>query len=221
MQYKSAYEVLEGNNYANKKISSLQVELDKYEKDKKKLLQKLDDIEEQIKQANNKNESLEDTKNKLNEELDKLKKMSGVYRVSGKGITIKINNPPEDSPEYMMGVNILNKYYYLLGVISNLNSAGAEAISINDLRYTSYTEIIPVADYLNINGKHVTAPIEIKAIGDQRTLKAAVDFLQGIVDKLKQEGFKVEVESDDNIVILGTGKLKVFKYLETYKDKLE
>ena len=123
---------------------------------------------------------------------------------------------PEGIPEYYGGLNIAEYYGSILSIVSYLNSAGAEAIAINDQRYTSNTEIVPVTDYLNINGKRVTAPIEIKAIGDKRTLDSAINFPSGVLEQLKNTGFDIEITESDDIEINALSSLKEFKFAVPY-----
>lgn len=57
-------------------------------------------------------------------------------------------------------------YDDLLKLINELNSAGAEAISINDERIVAMSDLFPVSSFILINGERTTSPYEIKAIGD-------------------------------------------------------
>ena len=59
-------------------------------------------------------------------------------------------------------------------MISVLNAADAEAISINDQRYTSHTEIVRAGNHIEINGVSTNSPIIIKAIGNADTLESAL-----------------------------------------------
>lgn len=157
-------------------------------------------------------ENFEDKIANLESKVDDYKIMSATTPVKGAGIRVRIENPGAEFSD----LNIYTNYVYLLSIISNLNSAGAEAIAINDIRYNSYTEIIPVGDTLNIGGKKIVAPIKIEAIGNSRTLDASINFMGGIVEQMKAAGFQVEIEEVNEISMQPSLKRIEFEYAQPY-----
>lgn len=162
--------------------------------------------------SQNELQNFEDKIAELEELVDNYKIMSATTSVRGSGIRVNVENPDTE----FAGANIYNNYIYLLSIVSNLNSAGAEAISINDIRYNSYTEIIPVGDTLNIGGKKIVAPIKIEAIGNSRTLNASINFMGGIVEQMKTAGFNVEIEEVNEINMQPSMKKIEFEYAQPY-----
>ena len=210
--YNTSKNILEDDVISEKKIDLLREELDKADAEKRALYDSISGLKEEIRDLEELFEKNENSFEEITKELNNYKILSGGFDVSGPGIIININESTNTEGGYFEGNSIVYNYHNILSVISYLNSAGAEAISINDQRFTSYTEIVPVYDYLNINGKHVTAPIEIKAIGDKRTLDSAVNFPGGIIEQMKFMGLEIEVSESDNIKINGLGSAKEFKY---------
>jgi len=141
-------------------------------------------------------------------ELEKQKILSGYYDVKGPGTVITIDSDPNSY------VSLASSHQYILALISYLNNAGVEAISINGQRYTNYTEIVPVLDHINVNGVAMVLPLEIKAIGNSRTIEASLNFVGGIVSQLGQIGYTVGIESSSEILINGFDGEKEFKYAE-------
>ena len=93
-------------------------------------------------------------------------------------------------------------YEILLELINTLNAAGTEALSINDQRYVSTTEIHFSANALNINGSPTTPPYEIRAIGNPETLEAALNMRYGIVWQMRQYyGLQVAVRKENELLI--------------------
>ena len=92
----------------------------------------------------------------------------------------------------------------ILQTISVLNAAEAEAISINDQRYTAFTEIEKAGNHIEINGVSIGAPIIIKAIGDPETLESALAIKRGIVWTLEYYDYNVHLTKE-----------KMFKYQNT------
>ena len=91
--------------------------------------------------------------------------MAGYVDLQGPGVIIEIYDPPVDV-QYGIEYSIVDDIDLILQTISVLNAAQAEAISINDQRYTAYTEIVRAGDHIEVNGVSINSPIVIKAIGD-------------------------------------------------------
>ncbi|WP_313344933.1 DUF881 domain-containing protein [Sedimentibacter sp.] len=183
-----------GNETPHNKASDLNNEFAELTLEKNKLREELD----QLKESSKKNEEAymqkEEELERLNEELKKQKILSGFYDVKGPGTIITIDAEPNS-------VSLAYSHQYILALISYLNNAGVEAISINGQRYTNYTEIVPVLDHININGVAMVLPLEIKAIGFSRTIEASLNFVGGIVSQLGNIGYTVEIESSPEIFI--------------------
>ncbi len=106
----------------------------------------------------------------------------------------------------------------ILQIVSILNAAEAEAISINDQRYTSYTEIVIAGDHIEINGVSTNSPIVIKAIGDPKTLESALAFKGGIVWQLQNYDYIIHINQEKKIVIPKYRKIKEFIYSKPVED---
>lgn len=213
--YDSSKNILNDDNIGERQVSMIREELNKAYIEKKSLYDTINALKTDIRVLEERLEKNEKNHEDLMEELNSYKVLSGGFDVKGQGIIIDIR-VPEDIPEYYGGLSIAEYYGSILSIVSYLNSAGAEAIAINDQRYTSNTEIVPVTDYLNINGKRVTAPIEIKAIGDKRTLDSAINFPSGVLEQLKNTGFEIEITESDDIEINALSSLKEFKFAVPY-----
>ena len=220
--YNASQSILDDDVITEKRINLLREELDKTDAEKRELSDSIADLKEEIRDLEDLLVRNEKSYEDITNELNSYKILSGGFDVNGPGIIINISESENNDDGYFEGNSIVYNYYHILSVVSYLNSAGAEAISINDQRYTSYTEIVPVNDYLNINGKHVVAPIEIKAIGDKRTLDSAVNFPGGVLEQMRYMGFEIEVTESDDIKLNGLGKEKEFKYAVPFDaEKLE
>lgn len=145
------------------------------------------------------------------EDTLKYKMLGGYLDVKGPGIVLKIEDPPADI-QYGEGYNIVDELDLILQIISILNAADAEAISINDQRYTTYTEIVRAADHIEINGVSTSSPIIIKAIGNPDTLESALEIKQGIVWQLRNYDYLVNLRQDKNIEIPKYRNVKDFIY---------
>ncbi len=137
--------------------------------------------------------------------------LAGYIDVKGPGIVLEINDPPSDL-EYSESYGVVDQLDLILQIISILNSADAEAISINDNRYTSFTEIVRAGDHIEINGVSTNSPLVIKAIGNPNTLESALAIKRGIVWQLKSYNYMIHLTQDKEILIPKYRKNKEFKY---------
>ncbi len=131
--------------------------------------------------------------------IDKERSIAGMTDLEGKGLIIHLN-PSE------MALNEksqIQSAVLLLTLNNELNSAGAEAISINGERIINRTEVRQVGSYVQINGKKYNYPFEVRVIGDPDTLYNAITMPSGVVDLLKVNTFKVRIEKSDAVQIDG------------------
>lgn len=141
----------------------------------------------------------------------KYRMLAGYVDLEGPGIILEINDPPADI-QYGEEYSIVDDLDLILQIVSILNSADAEAISINDQRYTSFTEIERAGNHIEINGVSVSSPIIIKAIGNPDTLESALSIKYGIVWNLRKYDYLVYLSQDKKVVIPKYRKIKDFIY---------
>lgn len=109
----------------------------------------------------------------VEEEINQLKMLSGEQDVFGPGIEITFSSPM--------------KSFWITDLVAELVNAGAQAVSINDLRLTERT-----AGFRDVGGGLVMrrfflrAPFKISAIGPSNELNQAVSQSGGILDRIKK-----------------------------------
>lgn len=204
-----------GNDNPQQKSSDLNNELAKLTLEKSELRQELEELKKTAKENEDAFNARELEIQRLMDELQKQKKLSGYYQVKGPGTIITIDTEPNSF------VNLASSHQFILALISYLNNAGVEAISINGQRYTNYTEIVPVLDHINVNGVAMVLPLEIKAIGNSRTIEASLNFVGGIVTQLNERGYTVKIENSKEIFVNAFDGEKEFKYAEPIIDDEE
>ena len=133
--------------------------------------------------------------------IAELKIKACLTALEGEGVKIILH----DSDKKISATENPNTYIIhdddLLRVINELRAAGAEAISINGQRLTALSEIRCAGPTLSVNNVRSSAPFEVCAIGDKKTLKNALTMRGGVADTLGVWGIKVEVETSDEIYI--------------------
>lgn len=191
---------LENNGMTtSKKGKELAVELRGLKKKEEELKLEVNALKESIdKYKGDKGE------NAIQSEIKKYETLAGFTDVEGEGIEVKIkpNNDSiisEDSND-----SIIYNYDLLLSMINKLNSAQANAISINNERVVGNSYIELKEDKLYINNTQIKAPFTIEAIGDSDTLSSALQIKYGIIWEMeKYYDVKVEIEKKEKVKING------------------
>lgn len=134
----------------------------------------------------------------LKQELDQARILAGIEDVEGQGITVIV-----DDLKFSEKVNYpLISYSMLLELLNELNAAGAEAVSINDQRIISTSEIRQVGGIqININTVSFAPPFILKAIGDPKTLEASLRLREGVVDRIENSGVAITITQEQLIKI--------------------
>ncbi|WP_251440908.1 DUF881 domain-containing protein [Veillonella intestinalis] len=187
-QYKMTQSIAASNIHLQR-TGDLARELTAVEKERDELRQQLEAI-----QKNNATASAVS-------DINLLKQRAGLTDVSGPGVVITIN----DSKVPVKDNENPNLYLIhdedLLRVLNELRAGGAEAIAINDQRLVGTSEVRCAGPTVMVNGKVFAPPFVIKAIGDPKTLSAALTMRGGVVESLKYWGIELKIQKEDNIVV--------------------
>lgn len=135
----------------------------------------------------------------LEEDIKSNKIYSGFSNMEGPGIEITMYDNMDSD---IIGLDVNDDIIHdidILNILNDLKVAGAEAISINNQRIMSTTEIKCGGPIIRINGKSFATPFIIRAIGEPNHLMAAVTAPGTYGDILKnvyQLYFEPELNED-------------------------
>jgi uncharacterized protein YlxW (UPF0749 family) len=116
--------------------------------------------------------------------------LAGTVAAHGPGIRITISDPAHSvAPEV------------LLGAVQELRNAGAEAQQIDHIRIGVSSAFTGDRSQLLLDGRALSRPMVIVAIGDPPTLAAAMAIPGGVIDSIKRTGATVEVTQSDLVVV--------------------
>lgn len=209
IQFKTVNKTVGDGTLPTQRAQQLAMELKKAQAEREAQSNRIEELETRIKQY----EKGEVDKNIYAENLYndtmKYRMLAGYLDLEGPGIVMEINDPMVDL-QYGEVYGIEDELYLILQIISVLNAADAEAISINDQRYTTFTEIERAGNHIEINGVSTNSPIIIKAIGNSQTLESALTLKGGIVQQLRNYDFLIRVNQEVNITIPKYRKIKEF-----------
>lgn len=161
---------------------------------------------------------IEDTgsiKSILEKELNNAKVITGFEDVSGDGVIVTISDSEREMQDWEYANNFVIHDRDVTMVINDLKIAGAEAISINGERLTTFSEIKCSGPTITINESTYGQPFVIKAIGDKKFLKSAMegsDSEMNLKKYLYDVGFEVE-EKDEIIIHKYSGEFN-FEYIK-------
>lgn len=193
------------------RAQQLAAELKKLQEDKEAYENAIDELEAKIESYEKGEIDKSAYAENLYKDTVKYRMLSGYLDLVGEGIVLDINDPPEDL-QFGEGFSMVDDLDLILQIVSILNAAGAEAISINDLRYTTYTEIVRAGNHIEINGVSTNSPIVIKAIGNPSLLESALMLKGGIVWQLRQYNYSVHLSQEKEVLVPKYKKVKEFKY---------
>ncbi len=134
----------------------------------------------------------------------------GTVGATGPGVRVSIEDPgPGVAPQT------------LLDVINELRAAGAEAIEVNDghqgVRVGVDTWVVGAPGALIIDGKPLSAPYSIVAVGDPPTMAAAMNIPGGAVDSVKRVGGRMSVQQFDRVDVTALRQPKPHQYAQPVK----
>ncbi len=174
----------------------------KYEEAQKQLEANQKSIKEYLEIINDNGEASELVDKDLEESDMKL----GKTDIYGEGIIITLS----DTQEYII------ETFDLIDLINELRYAGAEAISINDVRILSSSYISQPKDGLTmISGQRVTSPFVIKVIGNQRYLSSSLNLKDsGYIDRNRARGMQIELQTKNNVQIVKSTNDRETKYMK-------
>lgn len=209
-QFKALMKQDNAFNLSNKNSTDVTVEIEQYKKEKDELNSKINTLENQIKNYEEVAAGKSDATKNLLKEVEDSRILTGSTDVTGSGIVIYLT--PNNA---LFGNDNLNDHItdkHLVYLVNELRFAGAEAISINDIRIVSRTGIRSAGNYILINDEKISpsSKIVIQAIGDEKLLNSAMSFPEVFAD------FKglcdVKFEKSDDITIKKCNKTYKFEY---------
>lgn len=201
-------------NIGNRNSTDVTVEIEQYKKQKQELEGKVNELQSKIKSYEEAAAGKSDATKTLLKEVEDSRLLTGVTDVKGEGIVIYL------TPDTKIFGNNIEEHItdkHLAYLVNELKFAGAEAISINDIRVVSRTGIRTAGNYILINDEKISPSrrIVIQAIGDKNLLYSAMSFPEVFSD------FKtlcdVKFEKLDDITIKKYNKTYKFEYAKPVK----
>lgn len=187
---------------------ALAQELDKARESRDKLKDHVDELRGQLDKAVAGPEL-----GRMKEELDRARAKAGITEMQGPGVKVTLN----DSSNILQPGDNPNLYVLhdedVLRILNELKAAGAEAISMNEQRIISTTEVRCIGPTILVNkNQRLSPPFVITATGKPDTLVNSLKMKGGVVDSLQFWGIQVDVKKVDEVIIPAYNGSLVFDY---------
>lgn len=220
IQFKTVNQTVGKGVLPTQRAQQLAIELEKMKEERDAVTKALNEAEKKIDQYERGEADNDVYVENLYKDLEEYRALAGYVDLEGPGVILEIQDPPADV-QYGVEYSIVDNIDLIIQTISVLNAAQAEAISINDQRYTAYTEVVRAGDHIEVNGVSVNSPITIKAIGDPETLESALSIKRGIVWTFRYYDFDVKLTKANDIKIPKYRKLVEFIYSKPVEEQVE
>lgn len=172
--------------------------------------QRIEEISDRLLQTEHERDELSEELHKMQtaavstdnqQDKDLLRYRAALVPLEGEGVVVRM----DDSTKPAKAGENPNLYVIhdddLLRVVNELRAAGAEAIAINGQRLTGTSEIRCAGPTLSVNNVRSSAPFEIRAIGDKKSLENALRMRGGVAETLGVWGIQLDIKASNDVYI--------------------
>ena len=172
--------------------------------------QRIEEISDRLLQTEHERDELSEELHKMQtaaastdnqQDKDLLRYRAALVPLEGEGVIVRM----DDSTKPAKAGENPNLYVIhdddLLRVVNELRAAGAEAIAINGQRLTGTSEIRCAGPTLSVNNVRSSAPLEIRAIGDKKSLENALRMRGGVAETLGVWGIQLDIKASNDVYI--------------------
>ncbi|QSQ09741.1 hypothetical protein H0A61_02121 [Koleobacter methoxysyntrophicus] len=192
-------------------------ELKNIKEERKALYEELNLLRQKMREYEEAAAQTDELAEALKKELERMRILAGITDVEGPGIIVLLD---DSKIPHQVGENpnlFLIHDDDILKVVNELFAAGAEAVSINEQRLISTSEIRCVGPTISINNIKFSPPYVIKAIGNPKTLEASLKLRGGVIETLHAWGIEATIKIQENVLVPGyKGPIK-FEYAQPAK----
>ena len=172
--------------------------------------QRIEEISDRLLQTEHERDELSEELHKMQtaavstdnqQDKDLLRYRAALVPLEGEGVIVRM----DDSTKPAKAGENPNLYVIhdddLLRVVNELRAAGAEAIAINGQRLTGTSEIRCAGPTLSVNNVRSSAPFEIRAIGDKKSLENALRMRGGVAETRGVWGIQLDIKASNDVYI--------------------
>ncbi|MHC1720984.1 MAG: DUF881 domain-containing protein [Clostridiaceae bacterium] len=166
------------------------------------LVNQYNGYDEKLKSYQSDSDDISNVTEGIKKDLEESNMMLGKVDVEGQGIVIILtdadsnlfNNSFEDQFRLVHNTDIIL-------VINDLINGGAEAISLNNQRISSSSEVYCSGPFIQVNGVKIAAPFAIKAIGNKQVLYDYMMSEENYLQSLILRKLNVQITRSDKVTV--------------------
>lgn len=210
MQFKTVEET-DITEIENMRETELRTAISEWKTKYEEVETKLQDTNKKINEYSDKIKNNEKASELISDELDESNMAVGKTDVYGEGVIVTLNDDEKDIVAWD-----------LIDLVNELKYAGAEAISINDVRILNTTDIFDLRSYtyLTVGQQRVQPPYIVKAIGNPDYLSSILNLKDsGFVDRYKNSGKSVKMETSKKVQIKKYNGEMNYKYMKEVEEE--
>jgi uncharacterized protein YlxW (UPF0749 family) len=166
-----------------------------------RLRQQITELQRSLRQLQDSGDRSAAAREQAQQEADALGVLLGTLPATGPGVIVRISDPDNKL-----------RAEDLLDVVEELRGAGAEAISFGPVRVSTGTAFTDDAGSVAVDGTLLSAPYEVLAIGEAKTLDTALNIPGGAAATLRAAGGDLQVSERARVDITVTRALPTPKY---------
>lgn len=181
------------SSFSSLRQSELVSLLDRLNKRQDDLRSEVNDLEQE--RAALQNEDSKAARKAAQDRQHTLAILAGTEPATGPGIELTISDPKD-------GVSASD----MLNTVQELRDAGAEVLQIGDVRIGVDSYFVDARGGIVVDGKKLTAPYRIKAIGDPHTMSTALDIPGGVLESLHRADAEGRVTESQSVAVTAIRK---------------
>ncbi|AKL94117.1 hypothetical protein CACET_c06070 [Clostridium aceticum] len=143
----------------------------------------------------------------LRSQINEYRILAGYQDLVGPGVKITLESMLEENIAL-----VVEQKKYLINLINELKTAGGEAISINNHRITSRSEVTLAGNHINVNMTAIAPPYTIRVIGNTEGFQRYTNHRTLLFELMEGDGISTTIEFDENIKIPALSKEKPMEF---------
>jgi uncharacterized protein YlxW (UPF0749 family) len=166
-----------------------------------RLRQQIADLQQTLRRLQDSGDRSAAARQQAEQDANALGVLLGTLPATGPGITVTVTDPDHRL-----------KAEDLLDVVEELRGAGAEAIQFGTVRVGTDTAFTQAGNSVAVDKVTLTAPYQVIAIGDAKTLDTALNIPGGVAATVRAAGGDLSVTEQNAVTISVTRQLPMPKY---------
>jgi uncharacterized protein YlxW (UPF0749 family) len=166
-----------------------------------RLRQQIASLQQDLAQLQSSGDRSAAARQQADEQRQALGVLLGTLPAHGPGVTVTVTDPDKK----LTGEDLLD-------VVEELRGAGAEAIEFSGVRVSTDTSFEGDGGTVSVDGRTLTAPYHVTAIGEAKTLDTALNIPGGVAASVRTKNGELTVAEHATVSVTATRSLPKTRY---------